>query len=100
LTARLSINLDLLYDTSMTTDYEVRVGEWGNLLVGVCSRLRPGKSRVRNGPLAVQRSVTLRAGGCIDFSVEAFWLTRIGQSDRSSEAGSLTRVGLSNRFEL
>ena len=38
----------------------------------------------------------LRAFGCIDFSVEAFWLTRIGLFHLRAQAMRLREVGLSN----
>jgi hypothetical protein len=95
----------MLHQTAERSEAIVRFGPSDHIDAWVAARPhdkvitwpRLETSRVCNLPLVVLEIGPLPAFGCIDFSVEAFWRTRIGQSDRSSEAGSLTRVGLSNR---
>ncbi len=42
--------------------------------------------------------LVLRAFGCIDFSVEAFWLTCVGRFHLRAQAMTLREVGLSSFF--
>jgi hypothetical protein len=64
-------------------------------------RKRPSMSEVRQGcgtELQQLREFTHRARlGCIDFSVEAFWLTCVGRFHLRAQAMTPRERGLSNR---